>query len=149
MTKQKAVNKKLKEHVERAKTDMGELRDKCEVLEEEYEAVKKQLQTEVENQKFLGENGFGFGGSFLAGGPESSFAEPRVSAAAQDQDLAAVDELRMEGLDAELGGDSFDEHEDAQETPTKVYVEESTPAQEQLMPYTFKEFATSVPLTAQ
>ena len=41
LTKQKAVNKKLKEHVERAKTDMGELKDKCEVLEEEYQAVKK------------------------------------------------------------------------------------------------------------
>lgn len=51
--------------MERAKVDKEELRDKCEVLEEEYNNIKKQLQTELENQKYLGENGFGFGGSFL------------------------------------------------------------------------------------
>lgn len=39
MVKQKALNKKLKEHFERAKTDISELRDKCEVFEEEYEKV--------------------------------------------------------------------------------------------------------------
>lgn len=41
LTKQKAIAKKLKEHYERAKTDMAELRDKCEVLEEEYQSIKK------------------------------------------------------------------------------------------------------------
>lgn len=59
------MNKRLKEHFERAKAEIAEYKDKCEVLEEEYQSIKKQLQTEIENQKFLGENGFGFGGSFL------------------------------------------------------------------------------------
>jgi archaellum component FlaC len=49
LAKQKGVTKTLREQVERYKADMGELRDKCEVLEEEYDAVKKQLQTEIEN----------------------------------------------------------------------------------------------------
>ena len=43
MAQQKSVNKKLRENLESAKADMGELRDKCEVLEEEYENVKQQL----------------------------------------------------------------------------------------------------------
>lgn len=109
---------------------MGELRDKCEVLEEEYAAVKKQLQTEQENQKFLGENGFGFGGSFLIserGSRDSGLVKRRDGAFGQDQDLAAVDELRAQGLDAEL--DSFVEDEEDGETPAGEDIEAQATAE--------------------
>lgn len=83
--------------MERAKLDKEELRDKCEVLEEEYMAIKKQLQTEMENQKFLGENGFGFGGSFLEVDQRSRdgsmMTSKRLTGTAHDQDLGVVNEF--------------------------------------------------------
>ena len=105
--KQKSVNKKLKDHVERAKTDKEELRDKCEVLEEEYAAIKKQLQTEIENQKFLGDGGFGFGGSFLEADQQRSrdgsmMASKRFRGSVLDQDLGVVNEFQEAGLDNEV-----------------------------------------------
>ena len=110
----------------------------------------------MENQKFLGENGFGFGGSFLQESDQyrsrdGSMMQNRV--AAQDQDYSAVEVVQAQGLDAELDNMGFAEEEQPQfgsqsqliNTPSKTPKNTET----QLLPYTFKDFSTSVPLNEE